>query len=56
MVVLETAGLNVTEHSAYCREGGLFPEQVEHWRQASQNANEQPVLTLSTKSGELAEP
>jgi transposase-like protein len=45
-VVLETAGLNATELSAYCRERGLFPEQVERWRQASQDANEKPVLTL----------
>jgi transposase len=34
-VVLETAGLNATELSAYCRERGLFPEQVDRWRQAS---------------------
>jgi hypothetical protein len=27
-VVLETAGLIATELSAYCRELGLFPEQV----------------------------
>jgi transposase len=45
-VVLETAGLNVTELSAYCRERGLYPEQVERWRQAAQDANEKPVLTL----------
>jgi transposase-like protein len=45
-VVLETAGLNATELGAYCRERGLFPEQVERWRQASQDANEKPVLTL----------
>jgi transposase len=45
-VVLETAGLNATELSAYCRERGLFPEQVERWRQASHDANEKPVLTL----------
>ena len=36
-VVLETAGLNATELSAYCRERGLYPEQVERWRQASQD-------------------
>ena len=46
-VVLETAGLNGTELGAYCRERGLYPEQVERWRQASQDANEKPVLTLS---------
>ena len=34
-VVMETAGLNATELSAYCRERGLFPEQVERWRQAA---------------------
>ena len=45
-VVLETAGLNATELSAYCRERGLYPEQVERWRQASKDANEKPVLTL----------
>ena len=28
-VVLETAGLNATELSGYCRERGLFPEQVD---------------------------
>jgi transposase-like protein len=46
-VVLETAGLNATELSAYCRERGLFPEQVSRWRQASQDANDQPVLTMA---------
>ena len=45
-VVLETAGLNATELSAYCRERGLYPEQVERWRKASQDANQKPVLTL----------
>jgi transposase len=45
-VVLETAGLNATELSAYCRERGLYPELVERWRHASQDANEKPVLTL----------
>jgi transposase-like protein len=34
-LVLETAGLNATELSAYCRERGLLPEQVERWRQAA---------------------
>lgn len=38
-VVLEIAGLNATELSAYYRKRGLYPEQVERWRQASQDAN-----------------
>jgi transposase len=46
-VVLETAGLNATELSAYCRERGLYPEQVDRWHQVSQDANEKPVLTLT---------
>ena len=46
-VVLETAGLNATDLSAYCRERGLFPEQVSRWRQAAQDANAKPVLTMT---------
>jgi transposase-like protein len=46
-VVLETAGLNSTELAAYCRERGLFPEQVDRWRQAAQDANAQPLLTMA---------
>jgi transposase len=45
-VVLETACLNATELSTYCREWGLFPEQVEPWRKASQDPNGKSVLTL----------
>jgi transposase len=45
-VMLETAGLNATELSAYCQKRGLYTEQVGRWRQASQDANEKPVLTL----------
>ena len=45
-MVLETVGLNATELSAYCRQKGLYPEQVDRWRQASQDANEKPVLTM----------
>ena len=46
-VVLESSGLNATELSAYCREQGLFPEQVERWRQAAQDANAKPVLSMA---------
>jgi hypothetical protein len=31
-VVLDSAGLNSTELAAYCRERGLFSEQVDRWR------------------------
>ena len=33
-VVVETATLSETELSAYCREKGLFPEQVAEWKAA----------------------
>jgi transposase-like protein len=46
-VVLESAGLNATELGGYCRERGLFPEQVGRWRQAAQDANAQPLLTMA---------
>jgi transposase-like protein len=46
-VVLESAGLNCTELAAYCRERGLFPEQVARWRQSAQDANAQPLLTMA---------
>ena len=45
-VVLETAGLNATELGAYCRERGLYPEQMDRCHQAAQDANEKLVLTL----------
>ena len=44
--LLETSGLNATELGGNCRERGLFPEQVDRWRQTAQDANEKPVLTL----------
>lgn len=53
-VVLETAGLNATELSAYCRERGLFPEQVSRWRQAAQDANAKPVLTMAEQKAREA--
>ncbi len=31
-MVLDIAGLNANELSAYCRERGRYPEQVERWR------------------------
>ena len=46
-VVLESAGFNATELSAYCRERGLFPEQVYRWRQTAQDANANAVLTMA---------
>ena len=33
-VVVETQAMNEAEKSAYCREKGLYPEQIELWRKA----------------------
>ena len=53
-VILETAGLNATELSAYCRERGMYPEPVKSWRQASQDANKKQVLTLKKSRRSLS--
>lgn len=34
-VVIETAALNTQERSEYCRSRGLYPEQIEQWRNAA---------------------
>ena len=38
--VVETAALNEAELSAWCRERGLYPEQLRQWRQACEQAND----------------
>lgn len=38
--VLETASLTETELGEYCRKRGLYPEQIQRWRQSCETANE----------------
>jgi transposase-like protein len=40
-VVIETAALNESELSEYCRKKGLYPEQVQRWREAALKGYEQ---------------
>jgi uncharacterized protein YlxW (UPF0749 family) len=41
-VVIETATLSETELGAYCREKGLYPEQIQQWKAAClQDAGQQ---------------
>lgn len=40
IVVLETARMTEAELSTYCRQNGLFIEQVNMWRQACEGAND----------------
>ena len=38
--VLETASLSEAEKAEYCRERGLYPEQLDAWRAACEQAND----------------
>ncbi len=38
--VVESAALNEVELSEYCRRRGLYPEQIQHWREACEQAND----------------
>lgn len=38
-VVLETAAMNEAELSKYCRENGLYPEEVRRWKDVCMQAN-----------------
>lgn len=38
--VVETASLNAEALAAYCRERGLYPEQIAAWRAACERAND----------------
>lgn len=38
--VLETASMNEEQKASYCRQRGLYPEQIAAWRAACENAND----------------
>jgi transposase-like protein len=38
--VLAVASMNEAEKSAYCREHGIYPEYIERWKTACENAND----------------
>ncbi len=52
-VVLETANLSEVEFSEYCREKGIYPEQVREWRDVCMNANNGAVERRDKLSKEL---
>lgn len=54
-VVLETANLSEIEFSEYCREKGIYPEQVKEWRDACISANDSAREAKSKSSKELRE-
>jgi transposase len=49
-VILETATLSAVELSAYCRAKGLYPEQVNAWKQACIAGN---TTTKSPKKAKI---
>ena len=55
MVVLETANLTEIEFSEYCREKGIYPEQVKEWKEDCINANDSAKENNSKASKELRE-
>ena len=52
-VVLETATMNEVEINQYCREKGLYAEQVAHWREASINGVAREALDKKQHKSEL---
>lgn len=52
-VVLETANLNEIEFSEYCREKGIYPEQVKEWKEACMKANGAETEKSSEATKEL---
>jgi transposase-like protein len=40
--VISTAALDETAHGAWCREHGVFPQQLQQWRQSATQALAQP--------------
>ena len=49
-VVLEAAALSTVELSKYCRAKGLYPEQVNAWKQACIAGNTTTPLTRKAKT------
>jgi transposase-like protein len=47
-IVVETAHLNEAELSAYCRERGLYADQVKQWKQACLQGMEHPCKPQSS--------
>ena len=51
-VVLETAARNEAELGAYCRQRGLYPEQVRAWRRVCEQANGGPAVLRSASDAQ----
>ena len=47
-MVMETAALNEAQRGEYCRKRGLYPEQLQGWRQRCEQANGSQVIPRAT--------
>lgn len=52
-IVVETMPLTETELSEYCREKGLYPEQVKRWKSACIEGNNEAKKQSKIKSSEI---
>ena len=51
--VIATAAMNEAERSAWCREQGLYPEQLDAWRQAFESMDDEgKPSTRTSKAGQ----
>jgi len=48
-VIIETAAMNEAELSEYCRQKGLFVEQIEDWKELAIAGNDRTALTSQEK-------
>lgn len=51
-MVVETAALPEAERGEYCRKRGVYPEQLQAWRQACEQANAAQTTKTSHRSAE----
>lgn len=51
-VIIESAALNEQELSEYCRQKGLYAEQIERWREAAIAGNDNPQRLTGTERQE----
>lgn len=52
---METANLSEIEFSEYCRQKGIYPEQVREWKEACINANDNAKENNTMANKELRE-
>jgi transposase len=52
-VVIETAALNEQELAEYCRRKGLYPEQIQRWREAAAGGNDDTQRLSAAERREL---